>query len=263
MAAAHESDSRWTGPGLSAVAVAGCLSGVSPLQRIGLKLEHWKLVRQRTVRVPTWQGALLLLLLAAVAATGMIRGIYPFLAVTDRLAADVLVIEGWAPEFALQAGVEEFRRGGYRQFYATGGPLEKGDPNYELGSFAELGRGILVRLGAPADRLRAVPAPKIRRERTFASAVALRETLRRQGPLPGAINVMTIDTHARRTRLAYENAFGGSTKIGIIAITDERFEVARWWRSSAGFRKVVEESVGYLYARFFSRYADDMVDFRT
>lgn len=236
---------------------------MSPLHRLGLKLEDWKLVRQRTVRVPTWRAALLLLLLAVVVATGAVRGIYPFLAITDRLATDVLVIEGWAPEFALQAGVEEFRRGGYRQFYATGGPLEKGDPNFELGSFAELGRGILVRLGAPADRLQAVPAPKIRRERTFASAVALREALRRQGPLPHALNVMTTDTHARRTRLAFEKAFGESTRIGIIAIPDERFEGARWWRTSAGFRKVVEETVGYFYARFFARYADDMVDFRT
>ena len=225
-------------------------------------MESRRLVRWRTVPVPTWRGCSLVLLLTVLLAAGAIRGIYPFLAVTDRLATDVLVIEGWAPEFALEAGVREFRRGGYREFYSTGGPIEKGDPNFAHGSFAELGRVMLVRLGAPAEALRAVPAPKVRRDRTVASAIALRESLRQQGRLPSALNVMTTDAHARRTRLLFEKAFGGSTRIGIIAITDERFEGARWWRSSAGVRAISEEWVGYLYARFFSVFADDLTDYR-
>lgn len=213
--------------------------------------------------MPTWRAGVLLLSLAVAGGAGALRGVYPFLAVTDRVAADVLVIEGWAPEFALQAGVQEFRHGGYRQFFSTGGPLEKGDPLFEHGSFAELGRVMLLRLGAPSDCLHAVPAPKIRRDRTIASAVALREWLHRRGRMPDALNVMTTDTHARRTRLLYEKAFGGSTRIGIIAITDERFDGARWWRSSAGVRAVSEEWVGYLYARFFQRVADDLADFQS
>lgn len=204
----------------------------------------------------------MLLVLALLLGAGAIRGVYPFLAVTDRLATDVLVIEGWAPEFALAAGVGEFRRGGYREFFSTGGPIEKGDPNFDFGSFAELGRVILLRLGAPAESLRAAPASKVRRDRTIASAIALRETLRQRGRLPAALNVMTTDTHARRTRLLFERAFGGSTRIGIIAIPDERFDGARWWRSSAGVRAVSEEWIGYLYARFFSLFADDLMDFR-
>jgi len=122
---------------------------------------------------------------------------------------------------------------------------------------------MLIRLGAPADRLRAVPAPKVRRERTVASAVALREWLRQHGQMPSAVNVMTTDTHARRTRLMYERAFGRDVRIGIIAITDERFDGVRWWRSSAGLRAVSEEWIGYLYARLFSGMADDLADFRT
>lgn len=225
-------------------------------------MENWSLLRRRTVYVPTWRGSSLLLLLAILATVGAIRGVYPFLAVTDRLSSEVLVIEGWAPEFALQAGVKEFISGGYREFYVTGGPLEKGDPNFEHGSFAELGRVMLARMGAPTESLRAVPAPKVKRDRTVASAVALREWLRQQGRKPSALNVMTTDTHARRTRLLYEEAFGRSAKIGIIAITDERFEGSRWWRSSAGVRAVTEEGMGYLYARFFRAVADDLADFR-
>jgi hypothetical protein len=233
------------------------------LHRNGPKRKDWKLVRQRVVYLPTWRGWILLGLLLGAAGFGMIRGAYPFLAVTDRVAADVLVIEGWAPEFALQAGVVEFQREGYREFFATGGPLEKGDPNAEHGSFAELGRVMLIRLGAPADRLSAVPAPKVKRERTVASATALREWLRQRGKMPDALNVMTTDTHARRTRLLYEKVFGPGTAIGVIAISDERFEGSRWWRSSAGVRAVSGEWLGYLYARFFQGMADDLADFRS
>ncbi len=236
---------------------------MNQLRRLWLRLEAWKLVRPRTLPVPTWQGGLLLLLLTGALVLGAIRGIYPFLAVTDRVGTDVLVIEGWAPDFALQAGLDEFNRGGYRQLLSTGGPLEKGDPNFAHGSFAELGRVAMVRLGAPADRAYAVPAPKVRRERTVASAVALREWLRHRGGIPPSLNVMTTDTHARRTRLLFERAFQGTTRIGIIAIRDERFDGAHWWRSSSGVRAVSEEWLGYLYARFFYTLADDLADFRS
>jgi len=39
-------------------------------------------------------------------------GVYPFLAVTDRVEATVLVFEGWGHGYAAQAAAEEFRRGG-------------------------------------------------------------------------------------------------------------------------------------------------------
>src|SRR2546430_15368010 len=39
---------------------------------------------------------------------------HPFLAVTDRTGADVLVVEGWLPNYALEESIAEFRARPYR-----------------------------------------------------------------------------------------------------------------------------------------------------
>lgn len=223
-------------------------------------MERGQLVRPRTLVVPTWRGGLLLLVSCGLLAGIAIRTVHPFLAVTDRVPARVLVIEGWIPDRALRAGLEEFRRGGYRELLLTGGPLESGAPLSEFGSFAELARATLVRMGAPAEVLHAVPAPAVQRDRTFASAVALRDWLRRQGRSSEPFNVVSDDVHARRTRALFERAFGGRAEIGIIAVPDPRFDGASWWRSSQGFRTVTDEVIGYLYASVFAWFASDLAE---
>ena len=47
----------------------------------------------------------------------------PFLAVTHRVDADVLVIKGWVHEYAIRTAISEFQSGHYqRVFTTTGGP---------------------------------------------------------------------------------------------------------------------------------------------
>ncbi len=256
----HPSPPADPSAGLSETAEPGFVGGVNRLSRFGTTLETWKLVRQRACRMPTFRGGLLLLLGLAAMAAGAVRSVHPFLALTDRVPTAVLVVEGWVPDFALQTGLEEFRRGGYREIYVTGIPLEKGNFLSAYGTYAELGRATLERLGAPTAALHAVPAAKVKRDRTFASAVALRDWLRGQGRTPATFNVITTEAHARRTRLLFEKAFGASAKIGIIAAPDERFDGTRWWRSSAGVRTVSDEAIAYLYARFLFSVSDDLAE---
>lgn len=178
------------------------------------------------------------------------RWVHPFLAVTAPVDAEVLVAEGWLPDFALEVSLRELARGHYRELIVTGGPIEKGEPLSEYRTLAEMSAATLVRLGGPTNRIRAVPAPKVRHDRTYTSAFALREALRREGSLPRRINVVTADAHARRTRLLFQKVFGDDTEVGIIAVPDTRFDPTRWWRSSMGFRTVTGEAIAYLYARF-------------
>lgn len=100
--------------------------------------------------------------------------------------------------------------------------------------------------------------PKVQRDRTYSSAAALRNWWLQRGDRSVVFNVVTTSAHARRTRLLFEKAFGPEAKIGIIAVPDERFDGTRWWGSSQGVRTVTEELIGYLYARCFSRSADDL-----
>ncbi len=243
---------------MCASAAGDFVSPVNRLRHLGTRLEQWGLLRARTVRCPTLLGTVLLLALCAAVVLGTIRSLHPFLAVTSREATDMLVVEGWAADSTLRAALAEFHRGGYRTLICTGGPVEKGEPLSDYGNFAEIGRATLARLGAPTDSLHAAPAPRVQRDRTYISAVALRAWLQRRGPTPAALNVLTTDAHARRTRLLFEAAFGPATKIGIIAIPHEHFDGSRWWRSSTGFRTTIDESIAYLYARFLFSVADDM-----
>ncbi len=212
-------------------------------------LERYPLVRLRTGWFPTWRGWLVLVLGVTALGLCLILRIHPFLAVTERVESDLLAVEGWVPDFVHEAGLGEFRRGGYRLLLVPGGPLEKGEPLSEYRTFAEFGAAVLQRCGCPTNLLRAVPAPKVRHDRTYASAYALRLWLERERLLPKRLNVVTADTHARRTRLLFQKAFGEATEIGIIAVPDDRFDSRRWWRSSQGFRTVTGEAIGYIYAR--------------
>jgi uncharacterized SAM-binding protein YcdF (DUF218 family) len=99
----------------------------------------------------------------------------------------------------------------------------------------------------------AIPAPPVIRDRTYASAVALKDWLKK-APFPiKGINLVSLGTHARRSRLLFEKALGSGITVGIIAIPDVRYDPQAWWKSSLGVRLTLDELIAYLYARFFFR----------
>jgi len=178
------------------------------------------------------------------------RRLQPFLAVTDPVPGGVLVVEGWMPDYGMDEVLAEIRRAGYAALYVTGGPMEHGEPLSEYKTYAELGAATLAKLGANAPSPQAVPAQEAHKDRTYFSAVALRDWLRAHGPMPAKINLVSLGAHARRSRLLFEKAFGPDVEIGIIAVPDRGYDTRNWWRSSQGFRTVTDEAIGYLYARF-------------
>lgn len=162
-----------------------------------------------------------------------------------------MVVEGWLPDSALQQALQEFTQRHCRLMLVTGGPIEQGHMLVEYENFAELGVTILERLGLDRRLIVAIPAPAVIRDRTYASAVALRNWLK-HAPIPiKAINLVSLGPHARRSRLLFEKALGPGVDVGIIAIQDIRYDPRAWWKSSVGVRMTVDELVAYFYARFF------------
>lgn len=214
------------------------------------KKKFWGLVGRKERWGLTRRGWLAAILAALAAAVVVVLGIYPFLAITRTVPSSLLVVEGWLDESALKAAVQEFRTGGYEMVFTTGGPTASNPETGDLSdTYASVAASSLRRLGIPADRLQMVPCGTTERGRTFASAVALREHLRsRQQPVP-ALNIVTEGPHARRTRLAYERAFGDDTAIGIISVKGLEYDAEHWWRSSEGMKEVISESAAYLYSR--------------
>ena len=211
------------------------------------------LARRRTVWVPTWPVVLLSVVLLVGATVVFVKTLHPFLEMTRRVGGEVLAVEGWGPDFSFRAAADEFSLGGYRRLVVTGGPIEKGAPFIGQATYAELGAATIGSITGRTGLAIAVPAPSVRTDRTYASAVALRMWLLRSGPLPDKLDVLTTGPHARRTWLLFRAAFPQTVEVGIIAVPDHRYEAARWWTSSDGFRTTTSEFIAYLYAKFLFR----------
>jgi len=200
----------------------------------------------------SWSGRLILVLLVFSTAVFLFLNIEPFLAETDRVDSDVLVVEGWVHEYAIRAAVEEFRKGAYHRVFTTGGPVV-GIGHYvnDYQTSASVGADQLINAGLSSEFVQMVPSRVMDRDRTYASAIALRKWFREQNMDIRSFNVLTEDTHARRTRLLFEKAFRDEVKVGIIAVPSPDYDAWRWWSYSEGVKDISSEALAYLYARLF------------
>ena len=208
------------------------------------------LMQRKLYRVPTWRGWLVLFLFAITLFLAVLFNVYPFLALNDPQPGGILVVEGWGNEDAMNDALAEFHRNHYDGLFVTGGPIEKSSPLASYMTFAEFGTWVLVRLGGDPNRIHAVPGPEVVKDRTYASAVALRQWLADHHYAAAKVNVISMGAHCRRTRNLFQAAFGDSARVGIIASEGTDFDPRRWWTCSEGFRGVTGEIIAYLYALF-------------
>jgi hypothetical protein len=201
----------------------------------------------------SWRGWMAVWGLVTVLWVVVFFGVHPFLAVSEPVRADFLVIEGWVPTYALEQGLAEFRAGGYKRLFTTGGPIAEGEQWSEHKTLAEAAAARLRALGAAPEVVEPVASVAVSRNRTYASALGVRRWFQERGLAVKAINVMTVGVHARRTRLMYEKAFGKHVAVGIIAVRNRSYDPRHWWESSEGAKEVILESIGYIYSRFFFR----------
>ena len=161
----------------------------------------------------------------------------------------VLVVEGWAPDYALEAALAETKQYSYEKVFVTGGPIDAGAPLSSYKTYAESGTATLLALGMSTDIVQPVSAPPVRQDRTYSCAVALRKWTQGRGIQLTRVNLLTVGPHARRSRLLFEKALGNDIPIGVIAVPEPYYDSRHWWRSSNGFRAVTDETIAYLYAR--------------
>ena len=145
-----------------------------------------------------------------------------------------------------------FNTGGYQRILTAGGIAPDGWKTVPQYTFADETAKQLRRLGVAEAFVTAVPCRVERKDRTYHSALAVKTWLQQNGAPVVAIDVVTEGTHARRTRLLYQKAFGPSIRVGVIAVETLTYDPAHWWHSSEGVRDVLGESIAYLYARFFT-----------
>lgn len=173
--------------------------------------------------------------------------IHPFLAVTHPVLGKILVVEGWVPDYVLKAAKLEFEQHHYRKLYVTGGAIGSGAPLSEYKTYGELGAATLIRMGMNKYSVEAVPASYVRRDRTYASALSLKNWLQQHSFHENNINLISLGAHSRRSQLLFQQAFGENFRVGIIAIENRDYDPKHWWKFSAGVRAVIDEFIAYIY----------------
>jgi hypothetical protein len=211
------------------------------------------LFRQRQLWLPTLWGWLVLLLAGAALGLAAGRNLYGFLALHRPVGGPLLVVEGWMEPAALEEAAAAFRAGGYQRVVTTGGPIEHWPGYRGHATFAERAAEYLQMHGVPASALSAVPAPASAQERTFLSAVMVREWAKQNRLGVDRLDVYSYGTHARRSRLLYRIAFGPGVRVGTYAAAPSEYEPLTWWRSSVGARDVLDQAIGLLWVKLFFR----------
>ena len=174
-----------------------------------------------------------------------------FLSPNERVPAQYLVVEGWAPTYVIEQAVSEFNRGGYKKILTSGG-LAKGEWSAQHGvTYAILAAQQLRRDGMPDDSVVAVSSPTALSDRTYTAALAVKKWLATNASPGASVNVFTLGPHGRRSWLLFQKALGGGAKVGVIAVSDTEYDPVHWWRSSEGARDVLSEAIAYVYVKLF------------
>jgi hypothetical protein len=180
-----------------------------------------------------------------------ILNIHAFLAKSSPVNADILVVEGWLPDYAIQSAIAEFKQGSYHKLITIGGSLPRGFYLSEYKTFAELAAATIAALGLEQEQLIIVSDSSQSQSRTYSSADILNQWISTSTLKIEALNLYTLGTHARRSWLLCKEALGPQVSVGIVAAEPLNYDSKRWWQSSEGFRTVVSELLAYLYVRLF------------
>lgn len=209
------------------------------------------IMNKRERRGLTWFGRLLVLVIIFSLILIYILNIQPFLAQTKTVNGDVLVVEGFIPDYAIEESKNIFKNGGYKLLLITGKPFEQGSHLSDYKNSGESSAATLVKLGLEEKYIRVVSLNDYhKRDRTYATALKLEEWIGASDIEIKSLDLVTIDCHARRSRLLFQKAFENDVNIGIISIANREYNPDKWWASSTGFRTVIQESIAWIYARF-------------
>ncbi|MCV3213351.1 YdcF family protein [Plectonema radiosum NIES-515] len=211
-----------------------------------------RLLRRQEMWTLTAQGWVIAMGAIALVIFFSITHLYPFLAVTSPIKTDVLVVEGWVTDYAVEQAFTEFKSGSYRQIFTTGGPVERGFYLVEYNNFAAIAGATLKKLGMQPEKVTVVSAPDVIKDRTHASAIALRQWLAYSNSPIKSLNLLTSDAHARRSWRIFQQVLAPKIKVGIIAAKPVNYNPNKWWISSEGVRTVISETIAYIYALFIN-----------
>jgi hypothetical protein len=202
--------------------------------------------KQRVIWLPKVWLIIVMLLIVVTMMFFVFKNSALYLASNEPTHSQYLVVEGWQSEQSLLQALKTFREGNYQYLITTGGPDNRIiNPKYK--SFAEESATFLLAQGIAPQKIFSVSAPASAQNRTFLSAVMVREWFDLQNKMLDSLDVFTEGVHARRTRVLYQLAFGDKVEIGVYASSPENYNLDTWWQTSSGAKSVITEVVGMIW----------------
>ena len=171
-----------------------------------------------------------------------------FLSLNRPVKSDVLIVEGWLPDYALEEAMLIYKKENYKKIITTGGPLFVGSYLIEYVDLAHLSQATLLALGMKENEVVAVPAPDVYIDRTFHSALAVKKWMIKNDVQIKKMNLVSLGPHTRRSTNLYQKVFAGEAEVGSIAIESRDYDSDRWYASSEGVRSTINEAIAYVYA---------------
>ena len=213
------------------------------------------LFRRRQIWLPTWQGALLLVVVVArrpcsrFATSPATSRRHEPVAARDGRGASTLIVEGWLEEDGLDAAIAVIASAGATS--ASSPPAARSRRWREGRSwptYAERAADYLRRHGVTSIPVVAVAAPESAQDRTFLSAVVVRDWLRRHG---GTSSTRSTCSRAASTRAARGSSSGWpSGRRSTSASSPPRRDaiaLERWWTTSEGAKAVLDEALSLAW----------------
>ena len=201
--------------------------------------------------VPTFIGWITLLTILLTGLGCSLFLINPFLSHTKQVKGEILVVEGWMPDYCLEQAASFMKTGDYELIITTGGPLKDGSYLKEYKTYADLAAATLKSIGVAETLIVTVPAPYSQKDRTYQSALSLKKWMQDSGKSINSFEVCSLGAHTRRSGYLFKKAFGNQVDIGTIAIPNRDYNPVFWFLYSEGVREVIGESIAYVYARLF------------
>lgn len=191
-----------------------------------------------------------LLVLFAIGVYYLMTHLYSYLAPQQKIESDYLVVESWMNDESLKESLNIFRSGHYNHMFITGGPLNKGYYLMDYKSSSDFALDAFLYFGASADSMSTISRDLVWRDRTYHTALELKDYLQNNYPQVKSFNLVSQGAHSRRSWILFQQALP-NYEIGIITIDEKLYDKERWWTTSTGFRSVFTEAFGYFYIRFF------------
>ena len=210
-----------------------------------------KIFKRKECSVLTWQGWILVITLIFFLFEGFIRYISVFLSVNKPKGENILVLDGQMPDFSIREAINIFNAGAYDLVVTTGGQIQTGYFISEYKTMAELTASSFVQMGFDRGKVVAIPGGEFKRDRTYNSAMSLKEWIRDNNIDITKLDVVAVGSHARRSRLLFKKAFSGEIEIGIISVEDPAYNPNSWWKTSVGARTIISETIAYFYVLLF------------